>query len=214
MSSAIDDWNAQYGNLEDYTKPTGGGRFNFEFGQNYRMRIKSAKVERSTNRGDIQILLDLEVLKQDDTVAGAHKEWLTLPKQESDSTLAGGVDQIIKVTLRRRDDLGRVLAGVDPARFALYASTGDKPGGGTVFFDADGNLLTNSDLDERQVEINARVMEEADQLHGQTGEYLPDWVGAEFWIVKAQNPKSDKYPYTNYHSRPNPKLPIWGGPDA
>lgn len=209
---ALEDWNAKFGGNEEFTKSTKKAGFTFDYDKTYKVRIKSAKVTHSTRR-DRQLSLGLSVLNGSDEEVAMTNEWLTLPKQP-ETDLQHDPEQVRKWTFRRRDDLGRILANVEPGKYALYADVTIE-GGKRTYLNREGEVMSKADLDERQVEINKQVMEFADNLHQAVADNeepdLSDFIGAEFYLVKVENKKSPKYPYTNYYGDPSPKLPMYEG---
>ena len=214
QAQALEDWNSKYGGNEEYTKNTKAtsGGFPFINDMTYHVRIKSAKVSKSS-RNDRQITLNLAVLNPSEEEVGKHTLWLTLPKQP-ETDLQHDAEKVRKWTYRRRDDLAKVLGNVNRLAFGLYHRK-EMDGNFPSYFDRDGNRMTKEQLDERQTQINKAVMGWVDSIHTEieAGNFpeLTDFEGAEFYIVRAANKSNPKYPYTNIYGDPSPKKPMWGG---
>lgn len=214
MVQALEDWNAQFG-AEDFTQPSKGNGvsiFELEFEKNYPVRVKRARLSTST-RGSRQLELELSVLDREGEEAGTRKEWLTLPKQPS-TDVGQPPESVRKWTMRRRDDLGKVLAGADSRRYGLYAKrVRDDNSKQNVYTDHEGNIMDKEALDQRSLFINKNIMDCADAMHeaisaGDTADLDPI-IGSEFFVVKVKNPKSEKYPYTNLYCAPDTRKPMW-----
>lgn len=214
MVQALEDWNMQFG-AEDFTQPSKGGNnssFPLEFEKNYPVRVKRARLSTST-RGSRQLELEVAILDRDGEEAGIRKEWLTLPKQPT-TDVGQPAENVLKWTMRRRDDLGKVLAGADSRKYGLYAQRKrDDNAKVNIYIDHDGNIMSKEALDERGRFINKNIMDCADAMHealaaGDTQDLDPV-IGAEFFIVKVENPKNEKYPYTNVYSAPDTRKRMW-----
>ncbi len=210
---ALEEWNDKFGgqDLSKSTRKSAG--FDFDFDTSYHVRVKSAKAAKSS-KGDRQIQLQLAVLDSSEREVGKTMQWLTLPKQP-ETDLHHPAEQVYKWTLRRRDDLGKVLANVHREQFSLAPGGRQQEGDRYNYRDADGKPMSKAQLDARQVEINNNVMKWADQLHGEMmhndAPELEELLGTEFYIVKVENKKNPKYPYTNIYANPSPKLPMFTG---
>lgn len=204
MSAAAEDltsWNEQFGDMEFFPeKQSSGGGFNFEMKVAYPCRIKKAKCQRS-KFGDLQIELQFDVQGDegegdDVAVVGSSRVWLDLPKQPSD--LKKDKELVIKLTQRRYANLLRVLSAAAPARYSLYAERkGTKDN--YKFYDFDGEKMDGGDFNDRKVEIHSQCVDFADKLS--EGEDIELLEGALLYIERRENPKNEKYPYTNYYAR-------------
>lgn len=205
MVATIESWEAKFGSNDQFTASNRIG-FDYELNVAYPAQIKTAKIIK--NKRDIVCLqLDLVLQNADRSEnIGSAREWLDLPKQAADEKF--DIAMVRKITLRRRDDLQR-LVSLSDAKFCIFADR-ITDGGKVKYLDRNGQAMNQGDLRAREKEVNEAVMELADEWHDQVGETVADLEGAEFWIVKAPNPKHANYPYTNIFSAKPTKFPLVG----
>lgn len=209
MVSTLSEWSEKYGENESFTRPVKSG-FTYEQDVAYSVRVKAAKVIK-TKRNEIQLQLDLDVLDGEES-AGTSREWLTLPKQVTDSNLK---DELVrKLTLRRRDDLQRILSA-SPGYKSAQIWDAREVVDGKVRHSFEGTPLDFKSFREREKAVNAFVMQVTDEWHEDPGSDLSEGLtGAEFFLVKAANKSKPQYPYTNiYNVRPD-KVQVFGEVEA
>lgn len=210
MSSAmnLDQWNAQFegdNKIELFRVADKG--FTFELDVAYPVTVREAKVVRSS-KGDVQLQLDLDVKDGDETI-GSKREWLTLPKQESDLKLTR--ENAEKATQRRFDDMLRVLGAAFPKVYKSYAEKIEKPGQKPIFKDFDGNIIVGDAWATRATERQTKCVAFTDALHGRLDESIDELEGTSLWLVKASNKRDARYPYTNWYDAQPSKVPMFQG---
>lgn len=201
MSSAqnLTEWNEQFGDIELFPERSVGGRFEFEYDKAYACRIKTAKVVKSQKTDDVQIELNVDVQGNDDEDApsvGNARFWLDLPMQPSD--LNKTKELVQKLTHRRIEDILRLLSAAAPAKFANYAEM-KMERGKKVYYDFADQRMDNDAFNNRKNDVRKRTLETINELRDAEGQEVEILEGALFYVVKVKNPKSEKYPYTNYY---------------
>lgn len=211
MVQSLADWNEKFGENDQFVGSQSGGRFEFEQDVAYRVRVKSDKVVR-TKRDEIQLELQLEVL-DGDAVAGSTREWLTLPKQPTDEKLKA--ETVRKITLRRRDDLQRILS-CSPDYSSTCAIWDDRTvEDGKVVHIKNGSVLDAPAFRAAEKAANLETMKVSDQCHEElelalNPQFSLGLEGTEFWLVKAKNASKPQYPYTNIYNVMPEKYPLFG----
>jgi len=208
---SLEDWNAQFGDVELFVDRAPGGAFEFEFGKAYACRIKNAKIVKSQKTGDLQIELSMDVQGSDGEdsdveVIGKTRAWLDLIKQPSD--MGKSRDLVVKLTHKRVDNIMRVLSAAAPAKYSLYAEM-KLVDGKKTYFDFNGQKMSNDDFNDRKADTRSQIIafiEECRQSEGQAIEILED---ALLYIEKVKNPKNEKYPYTNYYATKPRDVPVF-----
>ncbi len=191
MASHLDQWNQNYADLDsEITAPSTFEGYPFKLKTNYKIKITNAQVTTS-NRGDVQVQLDTEILDDADSVVTKHREWLTLPKQVSDANMERNV--LLAATKSRRDNIGAILQSLDYARFG-YAEE-----------------LKGDEKTEAQIQANRAVLRYCDELHEAEGQTIPTWEGLVLYMHKTPNKKNADYPYTNLTAKPVAKLESFSG---
>lgn len=208
----LDDWNKQFGGDSgiDPFKPRRANAFEYELQVAYPIRIRRATVVTS-QRGDVQLKLNLSVQKDDTDEAeeiGQSVEFITIPFQQNDLNLPR--DKVEGITQRRMDNVKRIFSVAAPADYAPYASVESDPErpGRKIYKDFDDVPLVNGMYDERQRDIQKRLMEKVRHMHDNTGATVDLLADALLYVVKVENPKDERYPYTNFYALRPAKFPL------
>jgi len=205
--TSLQAWNEQFGDIKLFAEKTSdSGRFEPELDVAYPCRITGAKVVKSS-RGDVQLDLAIDVQSSENEgadILGKRREWVTLPRQESDTKLDKAV--VEKITQRRFSDLKRILSAAAPYDYAPYHEV-KVIAGKKVYFDFDGNAMDNGAYSAREESINTRLVQWTSELH--EGADVSILEGALLYIVKAENKKSPKYPYTNWYAKRPLKVQVY-----
>lgn len=208
MSSlSLEDWNKQFADGDeaiDLFAPKAKG-FSFDLDVAYSVRVREAKVIRSS-KGDVQLQLDLDVMDGEDKL-GDKREWLTLPKQQSDLKLTR--EQAEKATQRRFEDMLRVLSAAYPKDFRQYAERIDNGSAKATFKDFDGKVMEGEAFALRDTARKTKCVKWTDALHGKVDETIDDLEGTSLYIVKATNKRDARYPYTNWYDAKPRKTPVF-----
>lgn len=202
--TSLQSWNDQFGEIKLFAEKSSG--FEPELEVAYPVRITGAKVVKSS-RGDVQLDLAVEFQSSESEnadVLGKKREWVTLPRQESDCKLDKTV--VEKITQRRFGDLKRILSAAAPEYYAPYHEM-KVVNGKKTYFDFDGEALDNEKYSAREESINTRIVQWTESLNeGDNVEILDD---ALLYIAKAPNAKNPKYPYTNWYAKRPQKMRVY-----
>lgn len=202
--TSLQAWNEQFGEIKLFGEKRSG--FEPELDVAYPVRITGAKVVKSS-RGDIQLDLAIEFQESENEnadVLGKRREWVTLPRQESDTKLDRAT--VEKITQRRFSDLKRILSAAAPEFYAPYHEM-KIVSGKKVYYDFDGTALDNEKYAAREESINTRIVKWTEELaEGMDVDVLE---GALLYLAKAPNTKNPKYPYTNWYARKPQKMRVY-----
>lgn len=207
-SFSMQEWQQKFG--LDPTKVAQRGMA-YEFGKAYQCKSTSAKIV-STPRGDIQLQVAISLLNLDGHTLGKDLLFLTLPCQASDDKIPE-VSRM-KITMRRRDDVQKLLSLADPQKYLGCASVARK-GKRVVKLDEQGNKLSNSERTRREQEVNRLVMDWCEDHRQRLNTTIDELANLDFYIVKVENPNNDDFPFTNiYTIEPDSaKFPLYTGED-
>lgn len=210
--SSIAEWNEQYADVNPFPEEKRGG-FNWQMNIAYPCKVTKARVARS-QRGDVQLELAIDVQSGEDEDAptlGREKQWIDLPKQESDKGKAR--ELVEKMTVRRFANLMRVYSAAMPGDYAPYKECKEQ-GQKRTYIGFDDKEMEGQDFHERKLETQARIVKTAEDLHAQEGQEVELLEGTLLYIEKAPNPKSDKYPYVNYYATRPRSTPVYKAEDT
>ncbi len=216
--ASLDDWNKKFGGAEGmdpFANDKGKRGFDFRLDVAYLSHLKKATLVRS-QRGDEQIRLLFGILAHDSDDApeiGESLEHITLPWQESDKNMQRDTRE--RVLRMRVDTLKRIYSAAIPSQYAPYDKTDADPATNKKrYLDFTGQPLTNGRYEERQQDINEKLMilleGLKDNLANEGGE-LEELAGTFLYLHKKPNARNADYPYTNYYVNRPEKLPVFSG---
>lgn len=215
---SLEEWNAKFGGdpgMDPFANDRGRQGFDFRMNTAYLVRLNKATLVRDTF-GNEQIRFLVSILdadNEDATPVGECMEHITLPWQESDKRMERDMRE--RVLRMRVDTLKRIYSAAIPSQYAPYDKTDADPATNKKrYLDFDGQPLTQGRYEERQQEVNERLMTTLEtlksRLEGEGGE-VEELADTYLYMVKKENKKNAKYPHTNWHAQRPAKVPVFGG---
>lgn len=206
MSEAytLDQFNTEFSE-EDYapTERKSGNRNPLKQEVCYQIEFTDTVVK-TNDRGFTQVELALGRVKSNGDTVKAGRVWQTLPVFTKEKEEELGPEQTISFRKMYRDQLGNILRALYPTEYSLYASKKKNRAGKTEYFSADGEKISENELNIRKVAINKAVMDAAkDLITGNT-----KFTGKQVYFVETPNKKNPKFPYKNFFSEPSEKYPL------
>lgn len=209
--SSLQEWNESYGDMDFFPEKQKG--FDWKMNVAYPCKITRAKVLKS-QKGDVQLELSIDIQAGEDDESptiGNERQWIDLPKQESDKGKAR--EMVEKMTVRRFQNLIRVYSAAMPGDYAPYKEM-KQVAGKKVYIDFDDEPMEGSDFNERKAETQARIVKTAETLHASLDQEIDLLEGTLMYIEKVPNPKNDRYPYVNFYATRPRSTPVYKHEDG
>lgn len=204
--SSLQEWNQEYGDMELF--PEKGKGFDWKMNVAYPCKITRAKVLKS-QKGDVQLELSIDIQAGEDDESptiGSERQWIDLPKQESDRGKAR--EMVEKMTVRRFQNLMRIYSAAMPGDYAPYKEMKTVKGK-NVYIDFEDKPMSSDDFHARKTETQGLIVKTAEGLHESLDSEVEILSGTLMYIEKAPNPKNAKYPYVNYYATRPRSTPVY-----